>query len=383
MENLVRIQMDAFFNIYRGKRVFVTGHTGFKGSWLTIWLLSLGAEVIGYSKDIPTVPSNFEACRLDKRINHIFGDVEDSQKLWSAIETSKPEIVFHLAAQSLVKKSYLEPKLTFDTNAGGGVNVLEAARRSKTVKALIYITSDKCYENRELSSGYSENDRLGGSDPYSASKACAEIIFSSYSRSFFPKDKLPLHGKGVASVRAGNVVGGGDWAKDRVVPDCIRALVNGKRVKLRNPESIRPWQHVLEPLGGYLWIGALLLKQPEKYSGESWNFGPLISTSRTVRELAESIISKWGRGEWERCSEKKPVQETVTLRLNCDKARNKLSWQACLRFDEMAQMVVDWYKAYYRKRNPYECCIRQIEEYTAKAKERNSEWAGSEEKVRA
>ena len=258
---------------YKNKKVLVTGHTGFKGSWLTIWLKELGADIIGYALEPETQPNNYAACKLETKISHVTGDVRDLEHLQKIFKEYKPEFVFHLAAQAIVRRSYSEPKMTFDTNVGGTINILEAVRLNPSVKVFVNITSDKCYENREWIWGYRECDPMGGYDPYSASKGCAELVFAAYMKSYL-NDKASGGRKiGLASVRAGNVIGGGDWAEDRLIPDCVRALVKNESISIRNPRAIRPWQHVLEPIGGYLWLGALLNDHPEIYSGP-WNFGP-------------------------------------------------------------------------------------------------------------
>src|SRR4030043_182379 len=282
-----------FNNCYKNKRVLVTGHTGFKGSWLLIWLKELGADLIGYALEPPTQPNNFEACQLEKKITHIHGDVRNLDYLLEVFKKYKPEFVFHLAAQSLVRRSYEEPKLTFDTNIGGTVNLLEAVRLVPSVKVLVNITSDKCYDNREWIWGYRENDPMGGHDPYSASKGCAELVFAAYLKSYFSKSSSEASGIGLASVRAGNVIGGGDWGKYRLIPDFVHALVKNQPVEIRNPWAIRPWQHVLEPLRGYLWLGVLLHESPGTYSGP-WNFGPNDSDHLKVEEVVNSFIEFWG-----------------------------------------------------------------------------------------
>ena len=275
-----------FKEAFKNRKVLITGHTGFKGSWLAIWLKELGAEVSGYAIAPPSDPSNFEAAKLQDKMIHIHGDIRDLDHLLETFKKCQPEFIFHLAAQPLVRLSYKEPKITFDTNVGGTVNVLEAARLTSSVKVLINITSDKCYENREWVWGYRENDPMGGHDPYSASKGCSELVFSAYLRSFFSQNTPGRGIIGAASVRAGNVVGGGDWGKDRLIPDCIRALSARQSIGIRNPLAIRPWQHVLEPLSGYLWLGALLSHDPQKYSG-AWNFGPEDRSHLTVAEVAD------------------------------------------------------------------------------------------------
>jgi len=370
---------NSFKGLYRGKKILVTGHTGFKGSWLCIWLRELGSDVIGYSLEPPSVPSNFEACNLESKITHIHGDVKDLNHLLEVFKQYRPEIVFHLAAQPLVRLSYDEPKLTFDTNVGGTVNVLEAVRLTPSVKAFINITSDKCYENREWVWGYREQDPMGGHDPYSASKGCAELVFTAYQRSFFTNKLSGERKVGVASVRAGNAIGGGDWGIDRIIPDCIKALTKNKPVGIRNPRAIRPWQHVLEPLSGYLWLGAMLLEDPIRYSG-GWNFGPQNEATRTVQEVVEAFIKLWGSGIWKgiSTSEASAVHEATFLKLCCDKAHAYLKWKTCLTLKEALELTVYWYKEYY-KSNPspemYDRCMAQIHEYTLSAQRQDLVWS--------
>jgi len=372
-----------FEGLYKGKKVLVTGHTGFKGSWLCVWLKELGAEVIGYSLEPPSIPNNFEACNLESKITHIHGDIRNLEYLQAIFNKYNPEMVFHLAAQPLVRLSYEEPKLTFDINVGGTVNVLEALRLTPSVRAFINVTSDKCYENREWVWGYREEDPMGGHDPYSASKGCAELAFSAYRRSFFT-DKFSGERKiGVASVRAGNAIGGGDWGIDRIIPDCIRSLTKSESIGVRCPDAIRPWQHVLEPLSGYIWLGALLLKDPGKYSG-AWNFGPQNEATRTVREVVETIIKLWGSGSWTDIStiEPNPVHEATLLKLCCDKAHGYLNWGTCLTLEEGLGLTVQWYKDYFQydlPPNMYSKCVAQIKGYTLVAQRQNLTWARGQE----
>jgi len=365
------------FKIYKNRRVLVTGHTGFKGSWLSVWLRELGANVIGYALDPPTNPSNFSACKLHTLVTHYHGDVRDLGHLLEVFAKHKPEIVFHLAAQPLVRLSYHEPKNTFDTNVGGTVNVLEAVRLNPFVKVSVIVTSDKCYENREWVWGYRENDPLGSDDPYSASKACAELVFSAYRKSFFD-GKTATRKLGVASVRAGNVIGGGDWADHRLIPDCVRALVKNEPVGIRSPRASRPWQHVLEPLGGYLLLGALLWENPETYGG-SWNFGPSEASHRHVGEIVSRFIRLWGSGEWRDLSDAdNRLHEATTLRLCCDKADTYLKWQPVLTLDDCLRMTARWYKTYYAggqgERGMYPLCRGQIRSYMRGAKKSNVLW---------
>lgn len=331
---------NEFLSVFAGRRVMVTGHTGFKGSWLTFLLNKTGAEVLGYALPAEHPVSHFAGLDLSKSIHHVEADVRDGTKLAETMITFQPEFVFHLAAQALVRPSYVDPKATFETNVMGSVNLLEAVRRCESVRSLVYITSDKCYENLEWLWGYRENDRLGGHDPYSASKAAAEIAFSAYARSFFVhRPEL-----GAATARAGNVIGGGDWAVDRIVPDCIRAISAGKPVVLRNPKATRPWQHVLEPLAGYLLLAARLHEQPMTYAG-AWNFGPPSSEVRTVQEVAERIVGRFGRGSI--VTEPGPTKqhEANLLQLNCDKANQLLGWRPRWGVDQTLEATADWYKA--------------------------------------
>lgn len=321
-----------------GRRVLVTGHTGFKGSWLALWLTRMGAQVCGFALPPESEMGHFCRLKLQGMIEHRIGDIRDAGAVARCFEEFQPEIVFHLAAQPLVRYSYAEPKETFDTNVLGSVNVLEACRISGSVRALIYVTSDKCYRNNEWIWGYRENDALGGHDPYSASKAAAEIVFSAYCDSFF-KQRSAF---GAASVRAGNVIGGGDWAEDRLVPDCIRALLAGHPVGVRNPSSTRPWQHVLEPLHGYLTVAARLMAKPEAFTG-SWNFGPSTGSVKTVRELVQLIVDIWGGGSVSVIQEETPVHEARLLHLSCDKANQLLDWYPRWDAAEAISETVRWY----------------------------------------
>lgn len=324
---------------YAGKRVFVTGHTGFKGTWLTCLLNKLGAEVTGYALPPEPGPSHFEMLNLRSKIHHIEGDIRDGAALTSSLAKAKPEFVFHLAAQALVKRSYSDPVNTFDTNVMGSVNLLDAVRQCDSVRSLVYITSDKCYENVEWVWGYREIDALGGHDPYSASKAAAEIVFSAYARSFL-KSRSNL---GAATTRAGNVIGGGDWAADRIVPDCIRAIEKGAAIELRNPNATRPWQHVLEPLSGYLLLGAKLFENPAQFAG-SWNFGPSTTEVRNVHDVAKSIIHHLGKGRIEVTGSQAVLHEARLLQLNCDKAHQILGWHPRWNVEKTLATTAQWYK---------------------------------------
>jgi CDP-glucose 4,6-dehydratase len=330
---------NAFNNIYQGKTVLVTGDTGFKGSWLALWLLHLGAKVVGYALEPKTEKDNFVLCHLDKKITHIDGDIREYKRLSEVFSEHQPEIAFHLAAQSLVLDSYEDPRYTFNTNIQGTVNFFEAVRHTASVKTAINITSDKCYENKEWIFGYREIDSLGGEDPYSASKAAAEIITSSYRQSFF-KESGTAH---IASVRAGNVIGGGDWADHRIFPDCMRALLNDRPIVMRNPEAVRPWQHVLDPLGGYLHLGSLLFTEGKKYSG-AWNFGPLSKNMVTVRQLVEETIKQWGSGSFIIENSNSSGLETNFLHLDISKAVNVLHWHPVLDIEQAIVFSIDEYR---------------------------------------
>lgn len=325
---------------FSNKKVFITGHTGFKGSWLAFVLEEVGAIVMGFSLP-PVHPINhFDLLGLDNNISHVIGDIRDAVKLRSVVDSFKPEFVFHLAAQALVRPSYDDPVTTFSTNIVGSVNVLEAVRNCPSVRSLVYITSDKCYENVEWVWGYRENDQLGGRDPYSASKAAAEIVFSSYARSFF-ESRSSL---GAASTRAGNVIGGGDWALDRIVPDCVRSIEKQEPIELRNPEATRPWQHVLEPISGYLLLAARLYEDPKRWTG-SWNFGPPADEVRTVKNVAEAMISHMGDGSIKISQLQTQAHEANLLQLNCDKAQQLLNWYPRWEVDQSLEVTALWYKA--------------------------------------
>ncbi|MDQ5984335.1 MAG: CDP-glucose 4,6-dehydratase [Syntrophus sp. SKADARSKE-3] len=358
-----------FNDIYRNKRVLLTGHTGFKGGWLAIWLKVLGAEVLGYALDPPSSPNLWTVTALEDQIRHIHGDVRDYKTVESVFQDFRPEFVFHLAAQPLVRLSYEEPKTTFDTNVGGTVNVLEAVRQTPGVRVVVNVTSDKCYDNKEWIWGYRESDPLGGHDPYSASKGCAELVFQAYLKSFYAKAVPGITPIGAASVRAGNVIGGGDWGKDRLLPDCIRALSTNDPISVRNPRAVRPWQHVLEPLRGYLLLGSRLWERPDAYAG-SWNFGPEGQSQLPVKDLVTRLIALWGHGTWEDLSDPSAPHEAHLLKLCCDKAHGELGWRGVLTIDECLAMTAAWYKTYYSEAGPgdmYRFCVEQIQRYEEKA----------------
>ena len=361
-----------FNDIYKGKKVFVTGHTGFKGSWLSIWLHLLGAEVAGFSLDPYTEQDNFIVSKIGKRIKDIRGDIRDYDSLYKEMHAFQPDIVFHLAAQPLVRLSYDLPKDTYDINVGGTVNVLECIRNLSCVKAGIMITSDKCYENREHLWGYRECDPLGGYDPYSSSKGAAETIISGYRNSFFNPDAFNIHGKSISSVRAGNVFGGGDWSKDRLIPDCIRAIRDNNPVKVRNPYSTRPWQHVLEPLCAYLHLGSLMLNDGQKYA-DSWNIGPDFESVIEVKDIVDMLINHMGRGTWETNTSSGAPHEAKLLALDCTKAKLYLNWFPSLDINESLSLTADWYNR-FENEDGYGLCIKNIDYYIKKAYEKGAVW---------
>lgn len=360
-----------FEQVYRGRRVLVTGHTGFKGSWLTLWLLHMGAEVGGFSLDVPSTPANFEVLGLDSRIRHYQGDVRNREALAKAIDDFRPDMVFHLAAQSLVRKSYADPAGTFETNAMGTLNLLECLRTRPWVQVAVLITSDKAYRNVEWCWGYREDDALGGKDPYSGSKGAAELIAYSYYQSFFKDSDTRL-----ATTRAGNVIGGGDWATDRIVPDSMRAWSEGQPVTVRNPAATRPWQHVLEPLSGYLSLGRHLWERRIGATGESFNFGPDANVNQTVGELLESMARHWPGKRWETPPDSGAAHEATLLKLCCDKALHLLDWHAVLGFSETVEFTVAWYQAYYgREKDMFQFSLSQIDQYGKLAQQRGLAWA--------
>lgn len=350
-------------NVYNGKTVLVTGHTGFKGSWLSIWLTMMGAKVIGYSLDPYSDKGNFCACKLDKKLfADVRGDVRDYQKIKETIDTYKPEIIFHLAAQALVRTAYQYPRETYETNLMGSVNILEAVRNSDCVKTVVMITSDKCYENVEQIWGYKETDRMGGYDPYSSSKGCAELMISSYRNSYFNPKDYAKHGKAIANVRAGNVIGGGDWSDNRLIPDCIRFIESNKDIEIRNPIATRPWEHVLEPLSGYLKVGQKLIEDPVNYS-TAFNFGPHISANKPVLEVVRKLVDYYGKGKVVDASDPDAVHENTLLNLDVTKAYVMLQWEAKWNLQEAVEKTVDWYKEALVTDDMYDFCVKQINEH--------------------
>lgn len=356
--------MEGFKNIYKGKKVLITGHTGFKGSWLSIWLLELGAEVIGYALDPYTEKDNFVLANLANKMIDIRGDIRDKKKLHEVFQTHQPEFVFHLAAQPLVRLSYELPVETYEINVMGTINVMEEIRKTNSVKVAILITTDKCYENKEQIWGYKETDSLGGYDPYSSSKGACEIAINSWRNSFFNPKDFDKHQKAVASVRAGNVIGGGDWSIDRIIPDCIRAIDNNENIEIRNPIAVRPWEHVLEPLSGYLLLGQKMMEEPCKYC-EAWNFGPELSSIITVWEVAEKVKAEYGKGILKDVSNPNELHEANLLALDISKARFKLGWKPVLNINETIKMTVDWYRNYGNS-NVFELCVKQINDFIKK-----------------
>jgi len=366
----------AFAEAYRGKRIFLTGHTGFKGSWLAEWLLALGAEVTGYALPPNTAPALFVQLGLARRLQHIEADIRDLARLRGAVAAARPDFVFHLAAQPLVRESYRDPVETYSTNVMGTVNVLEAVRQAARPCTVVVVTTDKCYENTEAQHRYRESDPLGGHDPYSSSKAAAELVTSAYRRSFF---SAPDSAVRLASGRAGNVLGGGDWAQDRIVPDCIRSLQHGEAIPVRNKVSTRPWQHVLEPLSGYLTLGARLAARPAgpdvSALATAFNFGPAPEANRTVAELVTEILRHWP-GRWEDRSDPASVHEARRLDLATDKAENLLQWQPVWPFEQAIARTVDWYRAHHS--HPAQAAaftLDQITAYTTEARSRKISWA--------
>jgi CDP-glucose 4,6-dehydratase len=353
------VRDDSYLGVFQGKRIFVTGHTGFKGSWLTLLLSLLGAEVMGYALPPAYAESHFDRLDLAGSIRHVTADIRDADRLFAEVSTFKPEIVFHLAAQALVRHSYLDPKTTFDVNIGGGVNLLEAVRQCDSVCALVFITSDKCYENLEWIWSYRESDVIGGRDPYSASKGAIELVFSSYLRSFFTQRP----NFGAATVRAGNVIGGGDWARDRIIPDCIRALQAGQPIVIRSPQATRPWQHVLEPVSGYIKLAASLYECDHVYDG-AWNFGPHVDDVRTVLDIANAIAAQFEGGKVVVDEPANKPHEAHLLQLNSDKARQLLQWSTRWNFDQTINATGAWYKEVLIKRRPASVVSReQISQY--------------------
>jgi len=348
---------------WEGKRVFLTGHTGFKGSWLSLWLQSLGAELTGFSLAPPTQPSLFEMARVGDGMHSIIGDIRDLAGLREAMVEAKPEIVIHMAAQPLVRYSYENPVETYATNVMGTVHLFEAVRATPSVKAVVNITTDKCYENREWAWGYRENEPMGGYDPYSNSKGCAELVTSAYRSSYFNPLDYSKHGVALASVRAGNVIGGGDWAQDRLIPDIISAFSEGRPVVIRSPHAIRPWQHVLEPLRGYLMLAERLYSDGVAYA-EGWNFGPNEADVKSVEWIVGTLAEQWGNDANWTLDQSTHPHEATYLKLDISKARSRLGWQPALTLSQSLQMIVDWYRDYKNKADMRYAVLEQISTYS-------------------
>jgi CDP-glucose 4,6-dehydratase len=354
MEKLGINMIDKKF--WQGKRVYITGHTGFKGSWLSLWLSEMGAIVKGFALPPPTNPSLFEEAKVEELIISQFGDIRDFETLKTSIQEFNPDILFHLAAQPLVRHSYKEPLETYDINVIGTAKVLEATRSCSSLKAIISVTTDKCYENKEWVWGYREEEQLGGIDPYSSSKACAELVTAAYRRSF-------IHHKGIglASARAGNVIGGGDWATDRLIPDILRAFEKNQPAVIRNPESIRPWQHVLEPLSGYLVLAKKLYESPHEFA-EAWNFGPNDNDARPVNWIIKHMVARWPGVNWHIDQNSHP-HEASYLKLDISKAKFRLDWQPTWSLDQTLDRIIEWHQSWLRKANMQQVCMKEIKKF--------------------
>jgi CDP-glucose 4,6-dehydratase len=350
-------------SLYKGKKVFLTGHTGFKGSWLSLLLHHLGAKVYGYALHPPTQPSLYQVASIEELVTSHVADIRDYPTLFKALSEAQPELIIHMAAQPLVRDSYKNPVDTYSTNVMGTVNLLEAVRHTKSVRAVINVTTDKCYDNKEWLWGYRENEPMGGYDPYSNSKGCSELVTSSFRNSFFnPADYGKTHHVALASARAGNVIGGGDWAEDRLIPDFIRAIGAGEKIKIRSPYAIRPWQHVLEPLTGYLMLGAKLLSKGCEYA-EGWNFGPDDRDAQPVEWITGKICSLWGEDASYETDTNPQPHEANYLKLDCSKAKTRLGWYPKWNIETALYQIVEWTKAYNRGENMREFCEKQIQEY--------------------
>ena len=347
---------------WQGKRVLLTGHTGFKGSWLSLWLQAMGAKVVGFALAPPTDPSLYVAAGVGTGMESVIGDIRDLASLSTVFAAHRPEIVIHMAAQALVRYSYSEPVETYSTNVMGTVHLLEAVRKAGCVKAVVNVTSDKCYENREWVWGYRESEAMGGYDPYSNSKGCAELVTAAYRSSYFNAENYGVHGVALASARAGNVIGGGDWALDRLIPDIMRAIAQGKPVPIRNPQAIRPWQHVLEPLSGYLLLAQKLYEQGSAYA-EGWNFGPQAEDARPVQWIVEKLTEAWGEDACWLKEEGVQPHEAHYLKLDCSKAHARLGWQPGWHLEEALEKIVEWHKAYRLGADMKALTLQQIEIY--------------------
>jgi CDP-glucose 4,6-dehydratase len=362
------VNLKLFHNLYKNRKIFITGHTGFKGTWLCLWLTLMGAKVAGFSNKQKTVPSLFDLLRLKKKIKSFEGDISNFTKIKESIKKFQPEIIFHLAAQALVKESYKNPIETFKSNSLGTLNLLLASKESKKLKAIVLITSDKVYKNLEIKRGYRENDILMGSDPYSASKSCAEIIINMYFKSYFKKNI------NICVARAGNVIGGGDWSSDRIIPDLFKKWSKSKILKIRNPNSTRPWQFVLEPIGAYLFLGSLLLKNNKKVNQQGFNIGPKKNLDKRVSQLIK--LAKMNlKGLKYSVSKDKTKKEAKLLKLNCNKISKLTGWKPIYNFDETVKNTISWYKNFYSKeKNNLDYSVKEIEKYVITAKKRKVKW---------
>ena len=363
VENMVA---DSHF--WAGKRVFVTGHTGFKGSWLCLWLQQMGATVTGYALSPPTNPSLFDVANVARNMHSIIGDIRDSATLNTAMHNAAPDIVFHMAAQPLVRYSYVDPVETYSSNVMGTVNVLEAVRTTSSVRAVVNVTSDKCYANDNREQGYTEQDAMGGNDPYSSSKGCAELITAAYRHSFFNLSSFDKHHVALASARAGNVIGGGDWAADRLIPDILRAISEKKVVLIRNPHAIRPWQHVLEPLSGYLLLAKKLYENGTAVA-ESWNFGPHDDDAKPVQWIVEQLTQRWGDDAHWMLDNNEHPHEAHYLKLDCTKSQRQLDWHPHWNLTTALEKILVWQKEYLSNANMHAICLQQIEEFSTQTME--------------
>jgi len=348
---------------WNGKRVLLTGHTGFKGSWLTIWLKKLGVNVTGFSKDVPTNPSLFELANVKNGINSFIGDIRDYNEIRDVIKKTEPEIVIHMAAQSLVRASYTNPRETYETNVMGTINLLDVLREQENIRVIVNVTSDKCYENKELERGYTEEDCLGGYDPYSNSKGCSELVTSAFRNSYFNISEYNKHKVALASVRAGNVIGGGDWSENRLVPDLMKALINNTEIKIRSPEAIRPWQFVLEPLRGYLLLVEKMWLNGHEFS-EAWNFGP-DEENKSVSWIVDKILKLYGKKCTVLRDTSQNLHESKTLKLDCTKSHKKLGWIPKINLEQGLQLTVDWYKQYEIQNDIRKITEKQIDDFNS------------------
>jgi len=351
-------------NFWKNKKVLLTGHTGFKGSWLSIWLKKIGVDLIGFSKDVPTEPSLFELANVSKDMTSVMGDIRNFSVVQEIIEKNQPDIIIHMAAQALVRDSYKNPLETFSTNIMGTANVLEAIKISKKTRVMINVTSDKCYENKGIGNNFSEDAAMGGYDPYSSSKGCSELISSAYRNSFYNIEDFESHKLSLATVRAGNVIGGGDWAKDRLIPDIIKGIRDKRTIEIRNIEAIRPWQFVLEPLNGYLLLAEKMWEDGKKFS-ESWNFGPNNDDCKSVKWILEKIAEKWNEEiKWDKKNVKN-LHEALVLKLNCEKAKTRLEWRTKLDINQTIEWTINWYKEFLKKSNMKKYTDEQIDRFMA------------------